>query len=371
MPGRGILSDMLGPRLAATILACVAILVCWPTTIAAKGAQPDRASAAERERAQTEYRAGTLAFKEGRYRDAADSFHKSYDIVASPNSHMMWARALREAGEYDRAYEEMALAQREAAKLAINLPKYAATAESTEAELAELLPRVAALNIQLKNGDAMEVWVNRRRVRRSLWPAIAVREGEAHVAVRLHGGRRAWAAVNAKRGQVQRVELDLAGQLEAGDDALIPWLSKDTAKPDPPAKLIEGASDPATQPDTADPGADSSSASGPGLRMWSYVAGGVGALGLVTFAVAGSMSNATHADLEAECPNGACPASQSDKIDQGKRQQTVANIGLVVGVIGVAAGATLFILDLDQDKKTGQRTQLVAGPGSLRLRGRF
>lgn len=91
------------------------------------------------------------------------------------------------------------------------------------------------------------------------------------------------------------------------------------------------------------------------LRPYAYVAWGVGAVGLGAFAMLGTLGRADEQALKDDCPNattdetlvgpGIC--SKAD-VDQRKsdyeRKFLFADIGLVTGLMGVAAGTTLFIL---------------------------
>ncbi|HLM72315.1 MAG TPA: tetratricopeptide repeat protein, partial [Polyangiaceae bacterium] len=123
-------------------------------------------------------------------------------------------------------------------------------------------------------------------------------------------------------------------------------------------------------------GGGSGSSGGPGmtkLRPFAFVAAGVGVAGLATFAIAGIMSNSTYSDLEATC-KGPCPPELADDVSKGKTQQTIANIGLVVGAVGVAAAVPLFILSSGKksdDAPPPAEASIVIAPGYLGLRGRF
>ncbi|CAN5732023.1 hypothetical protein BH09MYX1_BH09MYX1_63780 [soil metagenome] len=93
------------------------------------------------------------------------------------------------------------------------------------------------------------------------------------------------------------------------------------------------------------------------------------------FAVAGAMSNGTYSDVKAACPIAPCPASQADLVSRGQREQTIANVGLVIGVLGVAAGTTFLVLDLLAKKKAQEpgaaTATLLVGPSSLGFRATF
>ena len=115
------------------------------------------------------------------------------------------------------------------------------------------------------------------------------------------------------------------------------------------------------------------------MRTAGFAAAGVGAIGLVTFAVLGSMSNSTFHDLEDSCTDGVCPPSRADDIDSGQSQQTVATVAAVIGVVGVAAGATLLTLsytsksgsDQGATAKAPASVEASLGLGSIAVRGSF
>jgi hypothetical protein len=333
-------------------MPCVLLAAaCWlfSSVAFARGAAVDAATPAEQQKAQELYAQGVQQFKAGRHSEAAEAFRRSFDVVASPNSRIMHARSLREAGRLVEAYEEFALTQKDASELAVRLPKYGTTAESAEAELIELRKRVALIAVEVA-GDprGVAVRVGSREIRRDRWNDVAVEPGPVDVSARLPDGRRAWQSVEARPGEVTKVRLDV----ESGS----------------PAPAGQGGAPSGGQSDREfDTGAEK----GRNLKPWAYVAGGVGAAGLVTFGVFGAMSRSTFAELEDACPNGICPPERQDDIDQGKQQQMIANIGLAVGVVGIGAGVTLFLLDKGDRSPSSARVRAVAGPGSISVRGSF
>ena len=102
-------------------------------------------------------------------------------------------------------------------------------------------------------------------------------------------------------------------------------------------------------------------------------------LGFVTFAIAGVSANNTSADLAAKCGTKPCPASLANEISRGKTEQTVANVGLVFGILGAAAGTTFLVLDLTSkrsapaapDEPPAPKASLVFGPSYVGLHGTF
>ncbi len=86
---------------------------------------------------------------------------------------------------------------------------------------------------------------------------------------------------------------------------------------------------------------------GPGpLRLYSYIAGGVGAAGLIGFAVVGGIGKGQENDLRDQHCSPNCSRSDTDSI---KTKYIVADVLLGVGIAGVATGVTLFFLS--QPKK--------------------
>ena len=64
--------------------------------------------------------------------------------------------------------------------------------------------------------------------------------------------------------------------------------------------------------------------------------------GLALFGIFGAMSSSTASDLEACAPR--CASSLREDADGAKTQQTVANVSLVVGAVGLASAAVLWIV---------------------------
>lgn len=106
------------------------------------------------------------------------------------------------------------------------------------------------------------------------------------------------------------------------------------------------------------------------MRTWAYVAGGVGAGGLVTFAVFGVLARSTYNDLQNQCSGGPCPPDKAGEIASGRTAQTVANVGLVLGVLGAGAGATLFVLSRPKDGQA-PAVAIIGAPAWIGVEGRL
>jgi hypothetical protein len=93
--------------------------------------------------------------------------------------------------------------------------------------------------------------------------------------------------------------------------------------------------------------AEVSTDEGSSMRTIGFIAGGVGIVGFILFAVTGLGAKSAHDRLDQNCGTGQCrdPWAAESDIADGRMLQTAANIGLATGLTGVALGATLLVLD--------------------------
>lgn len=336
----GTLQGVLGFARRCCFLASFGAATLLVPMLASAGPSPTDASPAEAAQAQQLYLAGVEHYKAGRLPEALEKFRASFDVVASPNSHLMIARVLKDQGKLLLAREEYDAARLEALALAPSDKKYADSAESARKALDELAGSLAAVKVNLTGGTAARVSIGGRDIPEGARgePAI-VEPGKVRIVVVTEGGRTVTRDVVVAAGDASVVALDLA-----------------TAAP------------PASSP-ASDAAEESSGTS----LVPVVVAGAVlGAAGFAVFGALGAMNDATYADLEANCPNDRCPANQQSLIDTGRTQQLVANIGLGVGAVGFAAAATFLIIELTgSSDDESAAASLVLGPGSFALRGSF
>ena len=204
-------------------------------------------------------------------------------------------------------------------------------------------PQLGFVGLTIQNpSDDTRVVVGGEEIRRAAWaePAPVV-AGMTEVVVTTPGHAPVSRTITVPAGQ--RAELTVDAQ--SGDALGGP----PQPPPEPPRPPSEGMAS---------------------LRPWAYVAGGVGAAGLLTFAITGAMAKSTYDDLNGACHGGPCPPDKSGEISSGKTQQTVANVTLVLGLLGVAGGATLFVLSMPKGAPASNAA-LVVTPGGLVVRGGF
>jgi hypothetical protein len=288
------------------------------------------------------YMKGSDLLKAKKFALALEQFKLSYAAVPSPNSHLYIARCLVAMGDARAAYAEFDKVVDEAAERGKTEDKYLPTRDAAKAERDELRSKVALVTITVANpAPATTVRVGDAEVPREQWDKpFAVPPGAVEAKVFTDGKPGSSQSATIAVGQSQTLALDGAAA--------------------PALATTEGSDTTTTKPRSS------------ALRPAAFVAGGVGVAGFIMFAVAGSMSQSTYDSLEKECGSGPCPTSRADDISSGKTQQTLANVGLVIGAVGVAAGATLFVLSLKKSKSApAATTGLVIGPGYTGLNGTF
>jgi hypothetical protein len=316
----------------------------------AAGVDPGEATAVQREQAQARFSRGKSLYEAGKFEDAATEFGASNEIVASPNARLYYARALREAGHLVRAYVELGRTEVEAREHAKEDGRYAKAAATAAAERAALKLKLGFVTVHVDNAtDDTRLTVGGEEIKRAGWAEPApVAPGSSEVVLETPGRAPSRQTITVKAGHTENLTIDaMAGGVATTS----------------PAANSSSAS-------------ASSSASGAPfdrttLRPYAYVAGGVAAAGFLTFVVAGVLSNGTYGDLQSKCGSGPCSSSFSDEISKGKTEQTIANVGLVLGVLGAAAGGTLFVLSMPKSQTSSASISPAVSLGWVGMKGSF
>jgi hypothetical protein len=324
----------------AIAAASVVVAVASSSPASADGVMPAVATPVQREQAQARFARGKELLDKKQYDAALIEFRASHEIVASPNTRLELARCLRAMGRLVAAYAELGRVAVEAKELVGQDHRYQRAYDSATTERAEIQPQLGFVALTIQNpSDDTKVSVGGEELRRAAWAEPApVTGGAAEVLVETPG-----------HAPVRRTLLLSAGQTTA--------LTIDAQS----GAALEGTSAP---PPPEPPRPDTTASQ---LRPWAYVSGGVGAVGLVTFVIAGIAAHSTYNDLNSVCHGGACPQDKSGEISSGRTQQVVANVALALGLVGVAAGTTLFVLSMP--KKSSPSAAVVVSPGWMGLRG--
>jgi hypothetical protein len=310
----------------------------------ADGVLPAAATPIQREQAQARFARGKELMAKKQYDQALGEFRASHDIVSSPNTRLEIARCLRAMGRPVAAYAELGRTAVEAKELVSQDNRYQRAYDSATTERAEMEPQLGFVSLTIQNpADETTVTVGGEEIRRAArarpTPVVA---GATDVVVSTPGHAPVKRTVTLAAGQRQALSIDAQSGEPVG------------GAPPPAAPEQAPAPEPSASP----------------LRTWAFVAGGVGVAGIATFAVAGLMAKSTYDDLNGACHGGPCTPDKSGEISSGKTQQTVANVGLVIGIAGLGVGATLYVLSRPKSS-SAPSAAVVVGPAWAGVQGRF
>lgn len=364
-------------RRAHTTLASILVAACLSSPLSAF-AQSDEQRAAAREFAT----AGVEAFKDGKYEQALDSFTKAESLFHALPHLLFMARANAKLGRYVKAREGYMKVIKEV--LPANAPQAARDAQtSASSEVSNIEPKIGKVTITVANKEQAKdlvVSIDGVAIASVLVGAPVPIDPGDHVIEGVATGLRGKAAVRVEQGQRQEVPLTLEQDASAvppvAVGAVAVAAAPQPAAAPPPAAAGPEPVAPATQP-SADPGASGGTN---GLRIGSYIAFGVGAVGLAggTVFILQSSSKTSEADDLCTLPNGACDTSVEDKVhsldSDAKSARTLAIVGFAVGAVGVGTGVTLFVLSSKHSEKSASLTPTVSpwvGFGSAGVRGTF
>ncbi len=337
-------------RAAAALYIATAALAA-PDRAWAQGAAVAEANDAEKARAQELYKSGATSFEFRRWDEAIRKFRDSYGVVRSPNTHLMIGRVLLEQGQSVEAYNELVATEAEARAAG---ERYADAATKAAELRATLAKDVALVVVEVQTGGAdptpATVLVAGEDHPRASWSApLARAAGEIEIIGRWHGAERTRQKVALAVGATKTVRVMVGPEGAAPEDAPPPAAAAPTQPPRD--EVDEGGS----------------------MVPLIAVSAAVGAGGLAVFTVFGLMNQSTFDGLEKRCESGCSQEEIQDDVDEGRTQQTVANIGLIAGAVGVAAAATFLVIELtgDDAPASAGATRLRVGPGGVSAAGTF
>ena len=321
---------------------------------------------------------GAKAFEAGRWQEAVDLFTRAESLVHAPPHLLYMARAHDKLGNLVKAAELYNEVIRE--QLAPDAPEAFRKAQAAAAEeIKAVKPRLAMLTVKVQGAEAVTPTVTMDGT--PVPPALVgvprpVDPGSHQLQALADGWASQAVTVKLSEGGNETVVLELqpvGGAAGAG----VPT----------PAGAAAGAGS------SSDPGAGSAPVgedAGPaeaggadGLRIGSYVALGVGVVGLGAGTVFGlqSMSKRSDADEAAEACGTPClksnpKASEVDSLDDDARKaQTISTVGFIVGGAGIAAGVTMFMLSGSGEQQAAAPPRSTVRPwvglGSLGVSGTF
>lgn len=291
-----------------------------PASMAA--AQKDKPRYEDWERGR--FKAAQQLYDHGKFPEALSAFNEIVSVGKSPNARLYVARCLRELGKLTDAYNEMTLTLRDATERAEREPRYAQTREAAAAERAAIALKIGLLTIALTDRPAgLSITVGRDVIDPSrLGEAVPIAPGAVVVTVWAPGrqGVRRELSIGAGAAETLALNLPMAAK---------EVVKEETAPPDAPRAQTGG-----------------------GVRTLGFVTAGLGVAGWGTFAVAGLLANSKYASVSGACGGARCTdPAYAEQIRAGRTLDTVANIGLVTGIAGVAGGALMILLGGPRDKQ--------------------
>jgi hypothetical protein len=341
-------------------LACTCIVVSLsfaPSALAA-GVDPTSASADQKTQAMRHFKSGKDMLTAHKYDAALTELRASFDVVASPNVRLLIARCLRDMGKPAEAWTEYGATAEGARALAPKDAYYEKTAETADAEQKEVQGKIALVTVNVEHAtDATKLTAAGVAIDRAHWgKPLAFAPGSVDFVVSADGKDVVKSQLAVAAGDTKSINLDAAPPKPVAEKPPAPPSDKPVADEDKPSFAPE-----TPPPAPAEPKPTS-------LRPYAFVAGGVAVAGLVTFAIFGSLEKGTYSNLQSECKSGPCPPGHADEISSGRTQQTIANVGLVVGVAAAVTSGVLFVVSAPKSSPSSQ-TAIVVGPSFVGVRG--
>jgi tetratricopeptide (TPR) repeat protein len=274
---------------------------------------------------------GAQAFEAGQYAEASDFFRRAHELVSAPSIALLQARSLAKLGHLMAAmdiYEQTARL-----KLPEDAPEaYAEAVETARGEMEEVrkrLPRLKLSVLGLGKDETARVSIDDKPTPPALLGVERpIDPGPHQMVVRVADQVRSTLAVGLEEGQVYQFELDVQ---------------------------VHPAAKPARRVATR--------SSSPTL---SYVALGIGALGLGLGAYTGLMALHHQSELDSVCHPG-CPRSSAGDLASFRNDRTVSWISFGVGIASAASGIALLTLG----KPGHEQLSLRALPNTLQIGGQL
>ncbi len=323
----------------------IALLVAL--ALAAPAAAQTKMSPAQ---SRAEFKAAQELYQADRCIDALPRFEKLARATESPNARLYVARCLRKLNRIPEAYEAFSAVIRQADTKSKEDERYADTRSAAAAERAAVESQVARIVIVIASPPkGLEVQVGERTIdRKDIGEPIALSPGKVEVRATAPGESEFKTSLELKGGALSTVTISFEAAGQAPGDTS----PTSTGKSPAASSEVRSSKTP----------------------VLAYVALGIGAAGLATFGVAGYLADQRFNSLEDECAGGPCPRDKEQDIDGGRRLDTIANVGLIVGGIGVVSGAAILLFGRSSTAKEPKTEAFVApaaGGARLGVTGRF
>jgi hypothetical protein len=323
---------------------------------------------------------GATAFNEGRYRDAVDLFTKAESLLHAPPHLLYLARAHAKLGQLVKAREAYMKVVRETLPPNAS-PAFRKAQSSANDEIGGVESRIASLTIKIEGGQGakdLAVLVDGNPMNMILVDAAQPIDPGQHK-IEAGGTDLRAPAQTVTLADGERKSIVLKVDSAPGAAPLVAVAHAPTPAASDPAPIAAPA--PATTPAPTDEGPSAPADESSGLRIGSYVAFGVGVAGLAvgTIFTMQSASKRKDADSKFEECGGetGCHAEnplskEADALDRDADSAlTLGIVGFAVGGVGIAAGATLFVLSSGSSNENAAGVEPYVGFGTAGVKGRF
>lgn len=334
--------------------------LCSLVTAAALLATPALARAQDPSTlAQQRFLRGLAHFDHRQFDAALEEFRGSYQLRSSPNSRLYIARSLAALRRWPEAVSEYETCVQEAREHASTDPRYAETQSAAASELRAIEPQIGRVRVTLVNAPR-QVGV---RIGASVIPAaglslpIPAQPGALTITADAVGSPPVSQTITLRAGATEAVSLVFHSDAQRRQEEALA------------AGNVATSGEPRS---TYDVGRWVTRSAHP-LRWVMFGAWGAGAAGMLSFGVTGALTANTYAGLQARCGSSRCSANEQPAIDGGRATQTVANVSLGVGIVGLVAGAALLFVGpvIDRAPSAAPRTTVAFDGESLRVLGEF
>jgi hypothetical protein len=271
------------------------------------------------------------AYDAGRWTEARTLFRRAHELEPTARTFRTIGMCSFNLGDYKDALQHL--------DAALADPRKPLTQEQ-RAQVSDLIARSSAklgrFRLQLSPEDAT-LRVDGSAPTLLAQHELALEPGRHEITASASGHRTLVRQLSVEAGDHATLEL----RLEPGPPDAAPVAAPEpgplaahasaasTASPVPPAD--------ATQPPHA------GHTSGSTRAILGYVGLGLGAAGIVTFAITGGLALAKKSTLQSECHNRQCGPEHYGDVDGYDRLKTISTIGLISGAVLLSAGAVLLL----------------------------
>ena len=305
-------------------------------------------SAANRAAAQTLSEQGLAALKLKHFEVAEDRLRRADELAHAPTIVVAHGRALMGLGRYVEAQERFELVLREGVDaLAPETWKYAVEEATTLLE--RVRPKIAWLAVNVPTVRDPRVTVDGELVPLA---AIGVRRavdpGSRTIEVTADEYKARTMTVQLGEGDQRSVQIVLGKLRAPKEDAAAEDPMPARARDMPRVELRQGS-----------------------RSTWTYVALGVGGVGLAAGSITGFLALQKRSDLDQVCGGGVCPRSVESDLSAYNTLGYVSGISFAVGGAGTVTGVVGLLSGPDRAPSENAAVRIDVGPAHVGLQGVF